>query len=103
MDTDSRMTPLVLKAEVNEEVMLASSSQIQPINYCNTANLANVPPLHQSSMSSNSSTSSISGRHSISVGTSSGGRKSKKDKPVSQFKRCIKFTHYFRLNESELF
>jgi hypothetical protein len=86
------MTPLSLKAENADESMLASSSQMQPINYGAVSNLVNATALHQNSLSSNSSASSISGRHSISVGTSSGGgRKSKKDKPVSSFFICVMF------------
>lgn len=79
MDGESRLTPLPLKTEPMDEM---ASSSMQPINYAISSNMI-VAPMHQSSLSSNSSASSISGRHSLNAGTSSGGRKSKKDKPVS--------------------
>jgi hypothetical protein len=82
MDGESRLTPLSLKAEPLDDPLSAimTPSAMQPV-YATSSNLIGVP-LHQSSLSSTSSASSISGRHSISAGISSGGRKSKKDKPV---------------------
>ncbi|KAI6182743.1 Zinc finger and Homeobox domain containing protein [Aphelenchoides bicaudatus] len=85
MDGESRLTPLSLKAEPMDEM---ASSSMQPINYAVSSNMI-VAPMHQSSLSSNSSASSISGRHSLNAGTSSGGRKSKKDKPTQRIRTVL--------------
>lgn len=83
MDTDSRLTPLPLKVEsMDEQAAAIASSSTQPITYTTPSNMISAP-LHQSSISSNSSASSVSGRDCTGGTSSSGGRKSKKDKPVS--------------------